>query len=291
MGGGGRKRRLEDEARTRSQQTTALEHGRAQELHDELQRRKQAITGDVYGPEGSLAKAKAGAESLGSTGGYVAPTSDDITERSHGRGREGYQDFAITGGFSPGEKEQFLRRSTAPTAAIYSRAKDDLMRRASIQGGYTPGFAAAGGRLARHSAQTGAEASLAGNVELAEQVRKGKLEGLGGLERTRREAGQEALEVSRETARGAQVGQELLTRVAALGLSAINQNDILELQNRLQSGNISQADAELLNRLSTQNKSLFDSIMQGVGVAAGAIGSIAPVFDRNDPTSGPKPTP
>ena len=56
-----------------------------------------------------------------------------------------------------------------------------------------PGFTSSQARLTRHGAQASADASLDAQVELSNLVRQGKVSGLGGLERTRAQAGQEQL--------------------------------------------------------------------------------------------------
>ena len=101
----------------------------------------------------------------------------------------------------------------------------------------------------------------------AESQRAGRTRGLEGLEST---AGRQRV-LESEVAAGRRSGQDALNRVSTLGIAALNQTDVLGLQDRLQSGNISQADAQLLTQLASQDRSLFDNIMRGVDAAVSAV--------------------
>src|SRR3990172_6430115 len=120
-------------------------------------------------------------------------------------------------------------------------------------------------RATRQASQAGAEASLAGNVELANMVRAGRLEGIGGLERTREAAGGEylagvgGLERTREAA-----GSEALNRLE-LAQRGLSQSDVLRLQNRIQTGQLDSNDVAILQNLRNSSPSLFQNIMQGIG--------------------------
>src|SRR5437899_12018593 len=157
MGGGARGRR-QQAAETTSAQAAETERQRALGLQTELGNRRSLISSGL--PE-SLAATQSGAQNLRDTGGY-SPVSPDLTNR----GYEGYQEFARTGGYSPEERQQFLRRSSAPISAMYSRAGDQLNRQRALQGGYMPGYTASNSRLLRGAAEQGAEASLGANLEL-----------------------------------------------------------------------------------------------------------------------------
>ncbi len=247
---GGNKRRLQDTSERRSKEAVESEKAGAENLRGQLQQRREIIGEGL--PE-SMQSARTGAVNLRETGG--------INPEIAGYG--GYKEFAETGGFSPGEREQFLRRATAPTVAIYARTKDELGRQKALQGGYMPGFTASQNRLTRSAAQAGSEASLAGNVELNKQIREGKIAGFGGQER-----------IEGRTQQGKIQGQELLQRYTQFGVAALNEVDINELRNRLQTGQISLADSQLLTQLAAQNKTLFENIMSGVGAVGGATAGI-----------------
>jgi hypothetical protein len=280
MGGGTRKRR-QATAERRSGEAARRERRDAAEFKSEIGRRRELIGKGL--PE-TMEATRTGATGLRETGGFrrgdVARPDIDLT----GRGREGFTEFSETGGFAPGERESFLRRATAPTSAAYGHQRDELSRRLALQGGYMPGFGASQSRLTRQASQAGSEVSLGANVELAKQIRAGKEVGLTGLERTRGEAereriAKERLSVEEESAaaRGRVAAQGLLQRYTEFGLAALNQADIRELQNRLQAGNMAQADAQLLAALASQDRSLYENIISGAGAAAGIITAATPV--------------
>jgi len=154
------------------------------------------------------------------------------------------QNFAQTGGFAPGEQEAFLRRSTLPVISNYSRAKDELERQKSLQGGYMPGYTASVGRLTRQAGSAAAEAGLGANVELAKQVREGR-----------------------------QFGQTALQRYASQGLSGLSDIDITQLRNRYQSGQMSMDDAKLLAAIASQDKDTFDKITS-ISKAVAGVGAV-----------------
>ena len=202
---------------------------------------------------------------------YGDIASGGITGASYGRGREGYEEFSRTGGFSPGEKEQFLRRSSAVPAAFYARNKDELNRRLSVQGGYMPGFTSSQARLTRQGAQAGAEATLGANVALSEQVRAGRIQGLGGLERTREAAGKEHLEGVRGLERTREsAGGEAMARME-LAQYGLNQLDSKALMDRISRGEMDQRDIQILADIREKSPSLYSRIMQISGSVAGAV--------------------
>lgn len=259
---GGNRSRRQQAAETRSAETVAQERQQAEGLRTELNKRRDIVGAGL--PE-TLEAARRGAESVAETGGY-RPTDIDLT----GRGREGYEEFSKTGGFGEGDREAFLRRATSPVAAIYSRSLDELDRRASLQGGYMPGFDTSRAKVTRQAANAAAEASTAGNVALSQQVREGKLAGLGGLERTKVQAGEAAAGI----AAGRRSGQDLLQRYSQFGVAALNDIDIMDLRNRLQSGQMSQFDTQLLTQLAAQDRTTFEKIMGGIGAIGGATAGI-----------------
>jgi hypothetical protein len=290
--GGGTKKRRQRSAERQSSGGAARDRQEHAEFKGNLDRRRGLIERDL--PE-TMEKTRVGAEDLRRTGGF---NKEDVgfSDLALGdRGREGYTEFSETGGFSPGEREAFLRRSTAPSAAIYGHQQDELSRRLALQGGYMPGFGASQSRLTRQAGQEASKLSLGANLDLAGEVRAGRELGLRGLERTRDAAGIEkreqdriALDMEREVAKGRVAGQELLQKYTQFGLAALDQADIRSLQSRLQSGNMSQADAQLLERLAAQDRSLYDNIIAGAGAAAGIITAATPV---PTPVPAPVPTP
>lgn len=267
---GGRKKELENKSTARSSEAVAAEGKGAAALSGELNQRR-AMVGN--GLPQTLQATQAGAANLRTTGG-VTPMDIDTT----GRGYEGYQELAKTGGFTPGESENFLRRASAPAQAAYGASKDELSRRTALQGGYMPGFGASEARLTRQAANTGAETALSGNLELNKQVREGKLAGLAGQERVKTQAEAERLAKQGQIQQGQIAGQSALQNYSQFGIAALSDTDVNDLRNRLQSGNMSQQDAQLLAQLSAQHPDKFSQIMQGVktigGATAGVLGAL-----------------
>lgn len=249
--GGGAKQRRQEESERQSREATNLERQRATELNTELTRRREIVGRGV--PE-TLAAAQTGAQNLRDTGGF-GPEIDAISG--------GYKNFAETGGFDPVQKESFLRKATAPVAAIYNRTKDELKRRMALQGGYMPGFDSSAAKITRHAAIEGSNAALGANVELANQVRSGKALGL---------QGQQSIAEAQQ--RGRIAGQDALQRVSQFGVSALSDVDITDLRNRLQTGQMSQNDAQLLAMLAAQDKTMFEKVMQGISTVGGATAGI-----------------
>jgi hypothetical protein len=269
MGGGARKRRQQS-AETRSGRAADLETQRARDFQTDLGKRRESLYTNL---SDDRARARTSAANL-SSGGF---DKKNIGIDLEGRGREGYQSLADTGGFTEGQRTSFLRRATAPIAAFYNRTRDEISRKRALQGPYGTGFDSADARAVRQGAQEGAQASLRGNVALDEQVRSGRLAGLTGLERTRAAAGREGLDI--ETTRAADqqtrdiASQNALNRIYEFGVAGLNEIDRLELQNRLQSGQLSQQDAQLLSIIASQDRSLYDNIVATANVATGALGA------------------
>lgn len=250
--GGGKKEALQSKAETTSSSAVEAEKLGATNLQSELEKRRSIVGSDL--PEVTKSTAT-GATDLRASGGFDPKVIDPI--------RSGYTDLSTTGGFSPTDKTNFLRKAISPVTALYSRAKDELIRRKAIQGGYSPGFDASTARVTRQAANAGADASLNANVDLAGQVRTGKVTGLQGQANL---AGMEQ--------QGKIAGQDALQRFTTGGIAALSDVDVNEMRNRLQTGQMSQADAQLLTQLASQHKSLFDQIMQGVSAVGGATAGI-----------------
>jgi len=238
-----------------------------------------------------LPRVRESAEGLRETGGFNPVQIEEIRKlqeplgNEEGYGTSYYEDFARTGGYSPAQETAFMRSATAPSQAIYARTKDEMGRRMALQGGYAPGFDESSAKLTRQAGQQASELGASARSAMDERVMAGRRFGVEGLSRVRQAIGSERLAKAQEArgletsiAAGRGAGDDALARYLQIGVSAINQNDVLALQNRLQTGNMSMADASLLAQLSMNEKGLFDKIMQGVGTVAGAIGGIAPAF-------------
>jgi hypothetical protein len=92
-----------------------------------------------------------------------------------------YGQFADTGGFSPADLANIRARAVSPVRAVYANAQANLNRQKAIQGGYSPGFAAATGRMAREQGQAVSDASTGAESNIAQMVQSGKLAGIGGM--------------------------------------------------------------------------------------------------------------
>lgn len=89
----------------------------------------------------------------------------------------GYQDFAKTGGFTPGGIAAMRSRAMSPVRAAYSNAQRNLGR----MGGNMPGRATMIGRMAREQGQAASDAATNTEAGLASLVQQGRLQGLGGM--------------------------------------------------------------------------------------------------------------
>ena len=286
---GSGKKRVQTGAEERARNVTERDDLRAQEMHDRLADQRESVSPGLPQIRDT---AREGAVEQVATGGYNEPRTEEarqyIREGANparrlagdtgysGAGREGYNEFAVTGGFNPGERESFLRRATAPVKAIYGRLRDSVRRNASANG------AAVDSRLARQSAQEAAEASLGGNVELAEQIRKGRIEGLGGLERTRRDAGREQLDAGADISR---VGERLgnleegiasgrrdavqnVERLLGLSIDELAQLNDTELRNRAINAGLNYEEVNALLGLAGQKRSALDTVGAVVDIGA-----------------------
>lgn len=93
----------------------------------------------------------------------------------------GYEDFAKTGGYSEDDIRNLRARGTAPVRAMYGNVTREMNRQRSLQGGYAPNFMASMAKMARDQSQAQADAQQNVEAGLAEQIRAGKLQGLGGM--------------------------------------------------------------------------------------------------------------
>lgn len=93
----------------------------------------------------------------------------------------GYQNFANTGGYSPDDIASIRARSLAPLRAVYANANADVDRQRSLQGGYSPNYTAAKAKMARELSYGLGDATMNTEAALADQIRQGKLSGLGGM--------------------------------------------------------------------------------------------------------------
>lgn len=94
---------------------------------------------------------------------------------------KGYQEFADTGGYSEKDIADLRARGISPVRAAYANAQANIERAKAIGGGYSPNYTAATAKMTRDQSQQAADATQNVNARLAEDIRSGKLAGLGGL--------------------------------------------------------------------------------------------------------------
>jgi hypothetical protein len=93
----------------------------------------------------------------------------------------GYRGFADNGGFSGADQTNFRNQATAVVPSLYKAMQRQLDLQGSRQGAYNTGLAAAQSRLGRQGAQEMSGATLNAEANLAQQIREGRLAGLGGM--------------------------------------------------------------------------------------------------------------
>lgn len=119
--------------------------------------------------------------------GYVGESAD--VARTLGKGgewdpriREGYGNFAETGGYSADDISNIRNRAASSSPAFYESVRNRMAQKARASGLNTGGlFDVASDRLTRESARGAAENSLNAELGLADAIRQGKLQGLSGL--------------------------------------------------------------------------------------------------------------
>lgn len=155
--------------------------------------------------------------------------------------KSGLQDFATTGGYTPGDISNIRSRSTSVVPQIYSRMTEQLRRRGALSGGYQPGYGANLASMGRSAAELGGENARDTEIGISQAVRQNKMAGLGGL----------------QGLYGSERGDVLQTQ--GLGIQAQGmQNDAL--------ANIYRAQLPLASR-----PGAFQNIMQGIGTVSGAL--------------------
>ncbi len=109
----------------------------------------------------------------------------------------GYQNFANTGGYNPGDIASMRARSQGALRSAYDTAQRDISREGRLRGGNSPNQVAAIAKLTRDQAQGLSDANINLEATLADQIRQGKLAGLSGLAGTG--ASQQGLGLSRDS--------------------------------------------------------------------------------------------
>lgn len=106
---------------------------------------------------------------FGATGGLSQSDYDELN-------RPIFQEFERTGGYSDPQLADIRARSNASIPSFYNNLQDEMSRRRAQTGGYGSGFDAASAKMARQSAQQGAEQSRNTEIGLADTVRTGRMD-------------------------------------------------------------------------------------------------------------------
>ena len=279
---GGAKKQNLNNATGRAKQGQALEDQRAQELHDQTQGARSVAQSNMAAVNPNIQSsldpnANADINNQLKQSGFIGTTLVDptamgkaITDASFGRGREGYNNLATTGGMTPEQQAAYLRQGTAPVKAIYSNLQDEANRRLAITGGYSPTFGAGTARMVRAGANDAAEAGLNSTNSLNTMLTKNKLEGLQGLERTREAAGKEAttgILGASESLRLSAQGQAALKdqnvqnmlKYYQSNVDQMSQADKTNIANRLAQLGMTQADIDAMLGAAKQQKSWIEN--------------------------------
>jgi hypothetical protein len=97
------------------------------------------------------------------------------------RGGGGYEEFAKTGGFTPGDISNIRSRATSVIPAAYQQAQNQANRMRTVQGGYGPGASAIQGRGLREANAANADAALNAELGIKQQVNAGRQFGISGM--------------------------------------------------------------------------------------------------------------
>ena len=215
----------------------------------------------------------------GLSGNYLNSVVNGPTQNFGAYG--GYQNFANTGGYSPDDISNIRARSVAPMRAVYQNAQNDINRQRSLQGGYSPNYTAASAKMARELGYGLADASTNTEAALADQIRQGKLSGLGGMTNI-----DSALLNSQTQRMG--IGSDVLRNMMSLygqapGMAQLFGNQMLNssgqgvqiegLQNDIMK-NYLQGQNNVAN--TTGN---WQSAMGNIGSTIGAVGDVGNVFN------------
>lgn len=119
---------------------------------------------DISGVKGDIS----GLREMGKTGGL------DEAAMGRMRGNGVYDEFSKTGGLSAADRGNIKSRALAPVSAIASGTRDEMARRRSVQGGFSPGFDSSSRALQRDTARNIAGTSLDANLGIMDRVNQGR---------------------------------------------------------------------------------------------------------------------
>lgn len=192
----------------------------------------------------------------------------------------GYQNFANTGGYSGQDIQDLRARAISPLRGVYDRAQSELSRNRSLQGGYSPNYAAASAKMTRNLAHEIGDANVNVNASIADAIRQGKLAGLGGMTDIDKAKMSEALS-NRGYDMSALAGMSNLYS-ATPGMASMFGNQLANSNQQL--GNVQGMQQDLFSRIMqglgqmSQTPGNFQSAMGNIGSALGLGGQVAGMF-------------
>src|SRR5262245_9335961 len=119
--------------------------------------------------------------------GYVGESADVYRKLAQGgefdpRIRQGYGNFAETGGYSDADISNLRARAASSSPAFYDALRNRMSQRATAAGLNSGSiFGAASDRMTRDSVRAAQENSLNAELGMQDAIRQGKLQGLAGL--------------------------------------------------------------------------------------------------------------
>jgi len=146
-------------------------------------------------------------KSINNASGSFDNAGRSFGEASSGlaRAKQGYENFADTGGFSQADKAAYLRQGTSAAPALYKNLATNLQQRELSSGGGNPGGLSGILALQRQAGNQLGTLNTQANTNLNQQVNANKFQGLSGIGTT---AGQETSLGNSQVGLGqAQVGQ------------------------------------------------------------------------------------
>lgn len=84
-------------------------------------------------------------------------------------------DLSKTGGYSQADIDNIRERGISPIRSVYGNAQNNLKRQRTLQGGYSPNFAAVSAKMAREMSSQLSDATTNVNAQIAQQVAQNKI--------------------------------------------------------------------------------------------------------------------
>jgi hypothetical protein len=107
------------------------------------------------------------------TGGPIVPTYQSTPDYQNAISNLG--GLAKTGGYSDADIANIRERGISPIRSVYANAQENLNRQKSLQGGYSPNYAAVSAKMAREMSSQLADQTTAVNAQLAQNIAQNKI--------------------------------------------------------------------------------------------------------------------